>query len=113
MSASRMRFVVDNSKLPISLALLSFARFSLFLCPVPLACHCSIALALALALFLSRRCAERRDATRTRYHKTTGKASFMNDGVVAHGVPAVWHSLAIELKHTSKTIFHKVMHENA
>jgi hypothetical protein len=29
------------------------------------------------------------------------------------GAPSVWHSLAIEFKHTGKTIFHKVMHENA
>ena len=67
-SASRMRFGVDNSQLPISPALLAFARLSLFLCLVPLACHCSLALALALALFLSRRCEERCDATSTRHH---------------------------------------------
>jgi hypothetical protein len=44
---------------------------------------------------------------------TTGIASFMNDGFVAPGAPSMWHSLAIELKHAGKTIFHKVMHENA
>jgi hypothetical protein len=76
----------------------------------------SLVIARSLSLSLLRSFSPegvKRGAMRQALGTTTGIASFMNDGFVAPGAPSMWHSLAIELKHAGKTIFHKVMHENA